>query len=445
MAMAAARARGPAISPWLRRLAIAVLAALAGLAAWLLWRTAVLTPYWDELDWIERWRALREHGDWGLYLLGPHNLHRQPWTFGLIALDIQLFGGTNLPLILSGALAVGLMAWLLAQAAADAAPNGLALPAGVLAAGLALMPGNVLDAATPICADYTHGAVLAVLALVLGEGAGPGLGWRRLAALAAAVAAGLGDAVALAVWPALAIGAARRRDWAWLAAVLGVGAAFVGLYASGQGAAAHSDSRVALQAPLRAVRLALTYLALPWARLNIGMAWIGGAAIGAAGLLAAAFRGGREATPAERIASGFILFSLTTAAMAGLGRAGAPDALNVPLRYAVLLAPLQVGLVMLALPLAGDLRRANRGLADGLAGALLSLVLVQNAVMAASAVRVSDEVRAAVTDFAAGRRTPRSAVFVHPDLAYAQRAYADIRKDGLFRRELHLKARTAAR
>jgi hypothetical protein len=414
------------------------------LAAYLLWRTAVLTPYWDELDWTERWRGLQAHGDWVSYLLAPDNLHRQPWTFGLIAFDIQAFGGTNIPLIASGVLSVGVMAWLLAREARAAAPEGLSLSAAALAVMLVLMPGNLLDAVTPINVDYTHGAVLAVLALVLGEGASPGLGWRRAAALVVAMAAGLGDGVALAVWPTLAIGAARRRDWPWLAAVLAAGGTFVALYAHGQGAATHGDTQTALQAPLTAVRLSLTYLALPWARLDIGAAWIAGVGVGAAALLALVLHGGPKATRTQRVAAGLILFSLGTAAMAGLGRAGAPDALNVPLRYAVLLAPLHVGLLMLLLPLAGALRRAP-SLGRGLVAIVLLVALAQNVAMAVSAVRVSDAVRTAVVDFRDGRLTPQSAVFVHPDLAAARRVYDGLRRDGLFQHELHLKRQAPAR
>jgi hypothetical protein len=439
------RLRGPAKAPWLRRLALALLALQLALAIYVLWRTAVLAPYSDEIDWIQRWRDLQAHGDWARYLLAPHNLHRQPWTYGLIAFDIQAFGGTNIPLILSGALAVGVMAWLLAREAAKAAPPALALAAATLAAMLALMPGNVLDAATPICVDYTHGAVFAVLALVLAEGAPPGLSARRLAALLAAMAAGLGDAAALAVWPVLVLGALRRREWAWLAAVLATGAVFVGLYLSGQGAAGGGDAQAAFTDPLRAAKLSLTYLALPWARLGLGFAWVGGLLLGALGLAAALLRGGREASRAERVAAGLILFSLGTAAMAGLGRSGAPDALNVPLRYGVLVTPLHVGLLILALPFAGELWRANRGAAEALVAAVLLLALAQNAVMAASVVRISDAYREAIADFRQGRRWPEAAVYVHPDLARAERAYAALARDGLFRRELHLKPPPAAR
>jgi hypothetical protein len=435
-----ARVRGSAASPWLRQLTVALLALYLALSAYVLWRAAVLTPYSDEVDWIQRWRDLQLHGDWRAYLLTPVNLHRLPWMFGLIAFDIQAFGGTNLPLIVSGALSLGLMAWLLGREAAAASPAPLALPAAALAAMLALMAGTILDAATPICVNYTHGAALAVAAMILADGAPhEGLGWRRAAALLVAMAAALGDAAALAVWPVLALSAIRRRDWRWLTAVLVVGAVFVGLYASGQGADARSSAHGAVQDPADALRLSLNVLMLPWTRLSLGLAWIGGLLVALVGLAAVLVRGGRRASRTERIACSFILFSLGVAAMAGLGRSGLPGALNVPLRYGVLLAPLHVGLLMLVLPYAGALWRANRRLAQTLCAAVLILAFVQNTLMAVKVIHASDVVRTTLEDFRQGRLTSEMLVFVHPDLAHAERIYAGLRRDHLFQHELHLK------
>lgn len=441
-----ARARGPALPPWLRRLIFGLFGLYLALSAFVLWRAALLTPFSDEIDWILRWRDFQAHGDWARYLFTPVNLHRVPIIFGLLALDLKAFGGTNLPLILSGAAALAALAAMLARQAARAAPPPLALPAGALVAMLALMAGNVLDAATPICVNYLHGAALAALALILAEGgAADGLSWRRLAALLAAMAAGLGDAVALAVWPVLAICALRRRDGRWLAAVLTSGAVFLAFYAWGQGSAARGSTAGALHDPVSAVRLALNFLLLPWARLNVGVAWVGGLAVAVLSLGAILARGGRYASADERVACSFILFSLGAAAMAGLGRAWGPEAIDVPLRYAVLMAPLHAGLVILALPYAGELWRANRAAAQGLCAAVFVLAAAQNAVMALQVVRVSDHVRQVIADFHAGARTPEMHVFVHPDLDHAARAYAEMRGAGLFRRELSLKPKAATR
>lgn len=441
-----ARAQGPALPPWLRRLTLALLGlSLAG-AAYVLWRSAVLTPYSDEIDWVLRWRALQAGGDWASYLLAPVNFHRIPLTFGLLAFDLQALGGTNLPLIVSGALAVGGMAWLLAREAGKAAPPPLALPAAALAAMLALMAGNVLDAATPICVNYTHGAVFAVIAMILADGGERrGLTPRRILALLAAVVAGLGDAAALAVWPVLAFNGLRRKDWPWLLAVLAAGGAFVGWYATGQGGDARTSTSAALADPLGAIRLALNYLMLPWTRLSLGFAWIGGLVVATLGLVAVAHGSSRFASRAERVAASFILFTLGTAAMAALGRSGMPDPLNVPLRYGVLVTPLHVGFLMFALPTAGVLWRANRTVAQSLIAGVLLIAAAQNAVMALKVIRASDVVRTAIADFKAGIRTPEMLTFIHPDQGHAERVYSWLAEDGYFQHELHLKPRTPAR
>jgi hypothetical protein len=435
----AGRAAPAAASPGIPRAALTVLVVQLALAAWVFRRGAIRVPYSDELGWIERWIQLQSHHDFWAYLLIPTNLHRLPWTLGLLAFDLRVFGGTNLPLILSGVAALALMAWLAArEAGRSAAAAGFGLAAGVLAVLLVLMAGNLLDAVQPICVNYVHGAALAVLAMVLAEGeASPGLGPRRIAALLAAAAAALGDAVALAVWPVLAIAALRRRDWVWLASVAGAGGLFVAWYASGQGAEAGSSFAAARLAPLDATRLALTYLALPWARLSPSFAWIVGVAVAVGALAAVALRGGRKAGRSERIAVAFILFSLGTAAMAGLGRTGAPDALNVPVRYAVLLTPLHVGALMLLSPWLARLESARIGRA--LAPALLLALLAHNGGMSLQAVRAGDRTRAAIAAFARGAPpTPEMRLIVHPDLDEARRIYADMRRDGLFRREADL-------
>jgi hypothetical protein len=440
-----ARTREAGWPPALRRVLLAAFWIYLALSLYVLWRAAVLTPYSDELDWIGRWYAFRGHHDWRAYLLEPVNFHRIPLTFALIDLDIRRLGGTNLPLIASGAIGLGIMAWALAGAAARAATGALKLPAALAAAMLTLMAGSVLDAATPICVDYVHGAALAVLALLLAEGADRRhLAWRGPLALVCAMAAGLGDGAALAVWPVLALGAARRRRWIWLAAVLVAGVAYLAFYLHGQASGMGGGSLQALRHPLSALRLVLGYLLLPWTRLVPYYAWIGGLVVAVIAVAAVWRRGGQGAGPAERTAAALILFTLVTALMAGLGRTGLSDPANVALRYAVLVTPLHVGLLMLALPWAGELWRANRLAAQALVTALIVGLLAQDAVMALKAIRASDANRHLIAGFKAGRRGPEMAL-VHPDAARAQAVYARLRRDGLFQRELHLKGAAAAR
>ena len=431
---------------WLRSCAAALLVAYLALSAYLLWRAAVLAPFSDEFDWAMRWYRARADHDWLGYLLDPHNINRLLWTRLAIALDMGALGGANAPLILSGAAAISVMAWTLALQAARAAPQPLKLTAAALAAMLTLMAGNILDASIPINVTYTHAAVFAVLAIVLSEGAPKtGFGGRRAAALACAVAAAFGSGVGLAVWPVMAWGALRRRDWSWLAVVLVCGAAFVGLYFSGQGHGAGNASAAARHDPWNAIVLTLSFVTLPWTRVALHVAWVGGGLIAMASAAIILIKGGPRATPVERVACGLMLFTLGAAVMAGLGRSGLEDAHNVPLRYGLLVSPLHAGLVMLAAPYVADLWRRNRDMAQVLCLSVLLGVFAQDVAMAVKVVRASDVIRYAVADFHAGLRRPEMLTLVHPDLAYAEAVSDQLSRDDLFQHELHLKPRTPAR
>jgi hypothetical protein len=427
------------LSLGLRRAVLAGLALNLGVAAYVLWRTTVLAPFADELEWIDRWFRLQADGDVVGYLLAPYNFHRMVWTLGLVGLDLGVFRGNNLPLIVSGAVCVAGVAWLLARAAVGAAIAPLRLPAVALALLLAVTPATMMDASLPIHATYAHCAVFAVLSLVLAEGGRKSpLGWRGAGALAAAAASGLGSAAGLAVWPVLAWGALRRGDRRWLGLVLVAGALYVALYAWGQTGAGGATDFPALRDPAGAAKLALAYLTLPWTRLLAGFAWIAGLAVGAAAVAAVLLHGGRLAPPQERLACALILFALGTAAMAGLGRAGLEDPANVPLRYTLFVAPMQVGFVMLALPYAAEAWSANRAAAQALLAGVLLALLAQNLVMAAKTVSASDMLRQRVNDFENGGRTPEISAVVHPDLVRAEAITRRAEQAGLFRGELHL-------
>lgn len=440
------RVQGDETAAWLRPVASSVLVAYLGLAVYLVWRTAVLSPFSDELDWVARWYQLRADHRWADYLLQPHNINRLVWTRLAVSLDMGALGGTNAPLILSGVAALIVMAATLGQQAARAAPRPLKLTAGVLAAMLTLMAGNVLDASIPIYVTYTHAAVFAVLAIVLSEGAPKSpLGWTGAAALACAVASALGSGAGLALWPVLAWGAFRRRDWSWLTCVLVFGGGFISLYLHGQGHGAGTATAGALHDPASAIVMALGFITLPWTRVALHFAWIGGALIAVTAVGLILVKGGPKATPIERVACGFMLFTLSAAAMAGLGRSGLENPYNVPLRYALLVAPLHVGLLMLAAPYAGALWRRKPRLTQALAFAVLLAVFAQNAAIAVKVVRASDVMRNTVADFHAGRRTPLMLTFVYPDLAHAEAISDRLTRDDLFLYELHLKPPPPAR
>jgi len=418
----------------LRRAACVLLGAQIVLAAVIFSRSIVLVPVADQIDWLQRWLQLNQGRDAWSYLLEPHNHHRIVWTLALQAFDLSALGGDNIPLVTTGIVGVAAMTWLLAREAATAAGAVLKLPAATLAAMLMLNAAILMDASMPVFVAGVHGAVLSLLAILLGERKPATRGWRAAGALACAAAAGLGNAAALVVWPVLAWGALRRRDWTWLGLVVTCGGLYILGYAHGQ--STEGSPLGALANPVQAAKIALGCLVLPWTRLAQGYGWIAGLAVFVLALTAMLLRGGRGAPAWERVACGLILFGLGAAGMAGLGRTDLVDPSNVPVRYTVFIAPMHIGLAMLTLRRAETLLRARPRAAQAVVLGVLGVMLLQNAVMGYRAIETTARIRTEVADFLQGRAVPEASDFPHRDRALAARVYTTLKHEGLFRRQL---------
>jgi hypothetical protein len=425
------RARWPA---WTLGLAFA---AFAGLSGWLVWRTAILQPYSDQLDWLSRYEVFRQDGDLARYLLTPHNLHRLVSTFLVQMLDLRL-GACNVVVIGVAAACLLAIAVVLAREAARTAPAGLALGAGVVAAMLCLGPGALLDAATPIDSSYLHSLLFVVLAIVLAE---PAAGRRaspprRTAALLCAVAAGYGLATGLAVWPVLVFSAWRGgQSRSWIATLVIVAVLAVALYAYGQAIGRHWGPSWSHGGPLAAASLAVHFLGLPWTRAAARPGALIGIVVLTGGLAAVVTQSHARAGRGARIGAALILFSLGAAAMAALGRSSGHPA-DVPLRYAIFLLPAHVGFLLVALPL---VRRSARLRGEALLAAAAGLLLIQQAAMGLALVHASDANREAIAAFQAGDRRPSINAVVHPDPVSAAAIYARLKAQGIYQHELHLK------
>lgn len=414
----------------------AAVAAYLGCTVWLVWRTAILEPYSDMYDWIARWRRLQADGDLGRYLWAPHNFHHLAWTFTILDLDIGVFGARSYLFLAVGVLCLVANAAMLAGVAAAAAGRGLRLVGAGGAAALATMGCYVLDANADINTTYLHALVLAVGAILLAEGPGPRPTVRRAGALACALAAGLGNAAGLAVWPALLFAAWRAGRWGWMLTVLTMGAAFGGIYLVGQNGTVDGGSKALGEHLADAVALSIQYLALPWARAAVAAGWSAGLAVLAVALAAVVCKGRRGAAWPERVAVSLILFSLGTAVMAGAGRTGLITPDMVPMRYAVFLIPLHVGLWILALPY---LRRAWERRPTPMAGAVAAsaaLMLVHQGAMAVFAVRTADTNLRVIADFRSGERSASMLATIYSDLDVAQALAARMRREGLYQAEL---------
>jgi len=397
---------------------IAALAAYLVLSGLIAWQATVLAPYSDILDWFVRWETWRADGDLAGFLFAPHNFNRLAGTFSILALDIAGFGGRNLLFPLVGLVSVAAAATILAFEAHRAAPERLKLAAAVLAAMLALMAGNLLDAAIHINVQYVQVLALAAAAIVLGSRASP---LAAAGAIGCAIAAAFCSAAGFAIWPGLVLIAWKGRQWRRLAVILVVGLAFSAAYAWGQTAPGGRGFD-----PAAAASLLLHYLGLPWTRAFPPAGAALGGLLLALGVAAMALRG-RE--PRERAAVGLIAFSLCTAVLTALARTGYEASGDTPIRYAPFLTPLHAGLLILALPWLDRLPRAWAPAAAG-------LLVLQQAAMGYAAVRTTEVNRQMIADFLAGQRRPEMSRTIHPDLAHARAVYGRMMARGLYTHSL---------
>jgi hypothetical protein len=230
--------------------------------------------------------------------------------------------------------------------------------------------------------------------------------------------------------------ALRRGEWRWTGAVALSGAALAGVYWLGESRLAPPAPAPGAFDPVATVNFLANYLGLPWARgLPTVADWVAGSLIlagTAAALVAACRRPGRL----PRIGGALIIFSLATAAMAAVARSGVISPELVPVRYAVFLVPLHVGLWLMALPYLRRLWQARPGPMERVAVAAAVLMVVHQAVMAVYAVRTADEIRAVIDAFHRGERTPAMLTTIYPDLGKAQSISTRLRREGLYQREL---------
>jgi len=417
---------------WAFGLALAIYVAVDG---WLVWRTAILRPYSDMFDWLERYRRFLADGDLGRYLWAPHNFHHLVATFAVLALDIRVFGASGGLFLATGVACWAATAAMMATLGGQAAGPGLRLIGAGGAAALALMGCDVLDATADINTTYVYAMAFAAGAIVVAER--DGAGWvSRAVALALAAAAGFGSAAGLAVWPALLFTAWRQGDWRWGGAVAAGAVTAAGVYWLGEEGVGPTGAAATAFDPAGVASFVVNYLGLPWARgLPETADWaVGGAllAAGAAGVVAAC----RTRARIVRIAGGLIVFSLATAAMATVARSGVIAAQLVPVRYAVFTVPLHVGLWLLALPWLRRLWLARPAPMERVAIAAAGLMLVHQVVMVVYAVRTTDEIAAVLDAFHRGERTPDMLTTIYPDLGKA-RAISDwLRREGWYQREL---------
>jgi hypothetical protein len=402
----------------------------------------VRAPFGDMFDMLTVEFGAQARGDPGLYLWQTHNGHHVVWMRTLTALDVRVFHGRSL--VFAAAALAGILAatTLIARELWRGAPDRrLAAPLVAIAPIALLTTLNAVDVSLPVNSNYPVALAFAVGALILVEAGGAGLA-TTLGVTALIVAATLAISVGLAAAPVVMWSALVRRKRGWLPllwVILPVLAVAV-LLSPG----IVVESAPASGSPIeRAGRIGLyflTFCGLPWsassAKMPLSpalqpMAELVGPLLG---LVVAALGAWLAARPGEtrlgRVCRNLILLSLTAAAMAALGRVDVSTQLQVPLRYALLMAPLHVGVaVLLLLRLPTPSERALRVAAAG----VVTLALAHQVAGGVLILRYSAQLRHAIAAFEAGDRSPATAQYVYPNLAQAERITAEMRRRGLYR------------
>ena len=423
------------------RRTLAVLAAIAcvhlALFAYVAVNGLVRRPYSDMLDFLRAECGLERTGDLAAYLALEHNHQHLVWARLLTALDVQAFHGGGVVFAMAAALCLGLGAAAIAAELWRSTPRRMVgAGAGVLATLFIASTVNVSDCTQPINSVYAIAFGFSVLAIVLFERAGPrGRGSIFFAggALVAGLAAIAGSGAGVAVFPALIVSAFRSAaNRALRLPTLVVGLAAMGLVATtliGAETPAHAPRGVAHLVKMGGYFL--DYAGLPWLRARplIGVADVGLAA-------ALLWRGSRQDGAAgrlERIGLDLITFGLATAVMATVGRVDEQSQIAASVRYSIFMSAFQAGVLCVLAPAVAErwIRARRYGLPAAVT--LACLLLFQQAVAGASALRISKRIKDDITAFNAGARRPEMRELVHPDFDLAEQVYADCRRRGLYR------------
>lgn len=443
---------------------LAVLALVQSLLfAYYLAETMIRQPYWDMYSHVMRFLQLQRDGAWWAYLWEPHVQHRQVWMRLLTAFDAEAFSGTSYPFIAFATACHIATVWLIWTRVRTDRPDARGGLLACLAVMLLLTAVAAVDCAIPINGVYPQALAFIVGAFVLFDGpAGEPLWWRRLAAVTSAVAGAFANAAALTAWPILVWYSWRTRaGWRWSLAITAFGVLFSFAYLNGLPLAPVGDGgfdgRLSAAEVRQGASYLFYYLGLPWTR-AAALAPAGqvvGAVLFFAGVASVVWYGWlRRADRLERLAVALIVFSLATACLAAAGRADVESATGravvgssgsdvvVPVRYAVFVAPMHVGLLILGWPLvfsgrgvrAASSTHVQISRREYMAAAVLGIILlVQQVASGQQAVATTRSMREVLDRFAAGEQSDDMRAVVFIDLRQARRDFDAIRSAGLYR------------
>jgi hypothetical protein len=408
-------------------------------------------PYGDAYDILAIEFQAQDGHDPGLYLWRPHNGHHIVWLRLLTSLDVRVFHGQSAVFALAALLALTAAAAMLAREIWRGVGGGNLGLAAAAVAPLALLTSlNAFDIAGPMNTPYVFVVAFAAAACTFVENASGG--WGSLAGvLTLAAAAAMGNSAGLATVPVLMIAIFRRSVRGRLALFWIAGPLLAAVFVATAG-------EMAVQAPapagrpielgLRAIRYFVGFCGLPWSassdKASLPGALQSGVQFAATAVslvliatgLALAARPAKDDSPAgrlDRLCCSLILFSLAVAAMASLGRVNATPAMEIPVRYAVLLAPLHIGVLVLLLTRTQVFRRIRPRAAAAATAAILTLALGHQILGREVVLRYCTHVNQLIAAFNAGRRSPEMTAYIYPDLRRAEQVTGEMRRRGLYR------------
>jgi hypothetical protein len=398
-------------------------------------RSMIREPFMDMLDWLTSYLSFQDDGGFGAYLWAFHNEHHLVWMRLLTMIDVEVFLSAGFAFIVVGTASLLASALLVAHFIKQ--ESRASLPAAAwLAPMLILTPINAIDCGIPIFTVYPIAVFFMIGSLVLFEGP---TNWHRALALPAAVCAAFGNGAALVVWPVLIWICWRQRTGViWIAAVAAAGLLFIAAYTHGTPSATPlSDAfQSGLLGPgnvLKMLKYALAFAGLPFSRapeLGIAgriMSYIVPLAAAVAVVHVSLFESAN--TRLSRIGGALILVTLSAAVIAAIGRTHLEAGIKVPVRYAVLVAPMHAGLLCCALDALG--RRTRKGPGWIAIAGFVAVLIATNFLVGARDLRVIDRMRTAIEAYYLGERGQEVVDMMYPDAAEAERMTSQIRERGL--------------
>ncbi len=395
--------------------------------AYVFTRTLIPRSFLDSFTWVSDYVQRREGWTYLSYLWMPHNEHHMPLIRIAVAADVEAFGGLNVVLILLSLLCtLGTILLILSRThQSEKGSSGLQTCLRLLVISLILTVPAAVDCSVAINAAYPITVFFAVSTFALASVAEP-LTPRLTAIIVCALLASGATATGLSVWPILLwIGWNAGWPRSKIVVVLVIGFGYSAAYLATLDLSAMHR---AVPDPIKMGTYFLSFLGLPLSRaptLAIPARLLG-AVLLCSGVILIARRLTKRVqdAPSQQFGMALILFTFATAVLAAIGRVDLEPEIKLPVRYALFVAPLHIGLLSMAYPVVLSHLTTNARAIGVRWGALAFAVFVLGLQVAgiAPAITASDRFNSALDAFAAGQRDPSMTTLVFPNLDFAETA-----------------------